>query len=194
MPAPTSGDIPRPKLITLMPPGMADKRIVEGEKEGDQEEKDQEESQSDRQISCSDDGSKAEDSDSEENYQLADAWDAFHGRASCARRSCDMRGLPHTLTDVQKGTQIFEDSGDFRVPWRDTWRRFRTFLETRILLMPYSRPHIVWEILGCLMLLYDITVVPLAIFEPGETHFTDIMTWMVRVFWSLDICIPDRLR
>jgi hypothetical protein len=44
-----------------------------------------------------------------------------------------------------------------------------------------------WDI-GCMILvLYDVIMIPFALFSPGESTGTTICQWIVRIFWSIDI-------
>lgn len=52
---------------------------------------------------------------------------------------------------------------------------------------PSSRKHITWEICGLLLIAYDVVVIPLDFFNPPAWTFTEVMSWVVRVYWTFDI-------
>eukprot|EP00928_Gymnodinium_smaydae_P063180 TRINITY_DN46847_c0_g1_i1.p1 TRINITY_DN46847_c0_g1~~TRINITY_DN46847_c0_g1_i1.p1 ORF type:complete len:728 (-),score=49.50 TRINITY_DN46847_c0_g1_i1:246-2429(-) len=53
--------------------------------------------------------------------------------------------------------------------------------------LPGSLPRTIWDLLGGVMILYDMIVVPLVVFSPPSSVFTTVMDWVTLVFWSLNV-------
>lgn len=52
---------------------------------------------------------------------------------------------------------------------------------------PNSARRVFWELVGCLLILYDCWFVPLQVFDLPQMWFTLIVSWLSRIFWTLDI-------
>lgn len=52
---------------------------------------------------------------------------------------------------------------------------------------PNSFRRASWDFLSLFLVLYDMVVIPLQLFDPPEIVFFTSMTWTTRVFWTLDI-------
>jgi len=49
---------------------------------------------------------------------------------------------------------------------------------------PNSAWRLMWELLGCLFILYDVAVIPLQMFDVSGN---EVMQWGTRIFWTLDL-------
>lgn len=58
-----------------------------------------------------------------------------------------------------------------------------------VVLAPNSTTRLSWNVLTILSICYDAFVVPLDFFDIQEVHFLEIMAWITRIFWTLDMCI-----
>eukprot|EP00930_Biecheleria_cincta_P021744 TRINITY_DN16016_c4_g1_i1.p1 TRINITY_DN16016_c4_g1~~TRINITY_DN16016_c4_g1_i1.p1 ORF type:complete len:885 (-),score=142.70 TRINITY_DN16016_c4_g1_i1:82-2736(-) len=123
-----------------------------------------------------------------EQYGLADVWAQQNSDTVAARSSRAVMGSMTSEPISEPKTAVDYDVTQERSK-PSAMAPLSRFIEKRCMLHPYSRQHVVWETLGLLLLLYDMTVVPLAIFEPDETDFTSLMTWAVRTFWTIDIAV-----
>jgi len=54
-------------------------------------------------------------------------------------------------------------------------------------LHPNSKRRLVWDILGLVLICYDIVVLPLQAFELEPTPFLDSCGWITLVYWSMDL-------
>eukprot|EP00929_Paragymnodinium_shiwhaense_P024560 TRINITY_DN1506_c1_g2_i5.p1 TRINITY_DN1506_c1_g2~~TRINITY_DN1506_c1_g2_i5.p1 ORF type:complete len:1166 (-),score=265.66 TRINITY_DN1506_c1_g2_i5:49-3546(-) len=70
-----------------------------------------------------------------------------------------------------------------------SWQRLSWWLRRHIIAEPYSRRQLCWEICSSLLVLYDIMAIPLEVFDPPESAFVAVATWVVRIWWTLDIFI-----
>jgi len=52
---------------------------------------------------------------------------------------------------------------------------------------PDSAGRFAWDMLGLLLVFYDLVVIPLQLLEPPETPFSVAMSWVTRIFWTVDI-------
>lgn len=56
-----------------------------------------------------------------------------------------------------------------------------------IIAYPAQKSRVCWDLFGGLLILYDLFVIPLKVFEYPETVFTDTMDWMTLSFWTLNV-------
>jgi len=56
-----------------------------------------------------------------------------------------------------------------------------------IMMHPNAPQRILWDVLGMVLVSYDVVVIPLNAFGPPESGFVDAMTWVTASFWSADI-------
>ncbi|CAE7763776.1 AKT5 [Symbiodinium sp. CCMP2592] len=52
---------------------------------------------------------------------------------------------------------------------------------------PASKHRVAWDLFGGLLILYDLFMIPLKVFEYPDTLFTDAMDWMTLLFWTLNV-------
>jgi len=52
---------------------------------------------------------------------------------------------------------------------------------------PSSWQYLCWELTGLLLIAHDIVTIPLQLLRPPDTTFTVLMSWTIRIFWTLDV-------
>lgn len=52
---------------------------------------------------------------------------------------------------------------------------------------PNTRRRVVWDLIGLALILYDLIVIPLRVFDPPENSLTNTMEWLALVFWTLNM-------
>jgi hypothetical protein len=58
----------------------------------------------------------------------------------------------------------------------------------RFIIHPHSRGRIAWDVMSLLMVLYDMVMIPMALFfDVNDGTFIDIMVWATRSFWTFDM-------
>lgn len=65
-------------------------------------------------------------------------------------------------------------------------RRFGS-MTRRMMMMPNSRIPVIWEIVGFVWICWDIMTIPFQIFEPEDNYVTMAMSWLIRLFWMIDV-------
>lgn len=114
-------------------------------------------------------------------WPLLEMWEADKEEIQEARHSVDhqqarfhaMGIVPHSVKSSSPHNS--EDSDDIEQS------------SSRFIMHPYCLPRILWDLASMLMVLYDIIMVPMAFFNLSESVFMDVMTWMTRIFWTLDM-------
>mmetsp|Transcript_64518 Transcript_64518/g.154083 ORF Transcript_64518/g.154083 Transcript_64518/m.154083 type:complete len:856 (-) Transcript_64518:44-2611(-) len=53
--------------------------------------------------------------------------------------------------------------------------------------MPHSRFRLAWDLIGAFLILYDLIVIPLRVFEFPENTFTTTMDWVTLIFWTVNM-------
>lgn len=54
-------------------------------------------------------------------------------------------------------------------------------------LHPHSFRRAMWDITSLVLVVYDMIMIPFALFEPPDNLFIEFFTWWTRIFWSLDM-------
>lgn len=57
----------------------------------------------------------------------------------------------------------------------------------RFIVHPSSGKRGIWDLVSIVLVVYDLVVIPLALFEPEETWPLVVMTWVCRIFWTVDM-------
>jgi len=58
---------------------------------------------------------------------------------------------------------------------------------SKYIIHPGSATNISWDIVGLVLIAYDCFVIPLSFFDPSDTQFTMAASWMLRIYWTLNI-------
>lgn len=58
-----------------------------------------------------------------------------------------------------------------------------------LMIHPSSIQHLLWDSVGLLLIGYDCIVLPLEVFEPGDSSFTIVMQWCIRIFWTANLLL-----
>jgi len=66
-------------------------------------------------------------------------------------------------------------------------RRRRTPLSRILIARPGSTRRLTWDILGMLLIGWDLIILPLQVFEPDPNPLTEVMAWLTLTFWTCDI-------
>jgi len=53
--------------------------------------------------------------------------------------------------------------------------------------LPSGRKRVTWDIVGAVLILYDLVAIPLRVFDPPDTAFTIFIDWFALVFWTLNM-------
>eukprot|EP00928_Gymnodinium_smaydae_P023348 TRINITY_DN19309_c0_g1_i1.p1 TRINITY_DN19309_c0_g1~~TRINITY_DN19309_c0_g1_i1.p1 ORF type:complete len:827 (-),score=113.19 TRINITY_DN19309_c0_g1_i1:298-2778(-) len=57
----------------------------------------------------------------------------------------------------------------------------------RMISSPTSAHRLLWDLLGMIMLAYDIVMIPISFFNPAPNIVTSSMEWTTLIFWTLDM-------
>jgi len=52
---------------------------------------------------------------------------------------------------------------------------------------PQSPKRVPWDLLGSLLVAYDVIMIPMQVFNLPRTPFLIVMMWFARIFWSVDL-------
>jgi len=53
--------------------------------------------------------------------------------------------------------------------------------------LPSSPKRVAWDIVGAVLILYDLFAIPMKVFEPPDNLFTEIMDWFALIFWTINM-------
>jgi hypothetical protein len=59
--------------------------------------------------------------------------------------------------------------------------------KNRWVIHPYSPSRIVWDTLSLCLVTYDCAMLPLMLLDPPTNTFTTLMSWLTRIFWTMDL-------
>jgi hypothetical protein len=65
----------------------------------------------------------------------------------------------------------------------------RMLVPNRLAVSPYSSKRMFWEIVGACVLVYDIGIITLQVFDPPVTTFTTVMAYIILWYWTFDIVV-----
>eukprot|EP00928_Gymnodinium_smaydae_P038064 TRINITY_DN26328_c0_g3_i1.p1 TRINITY_DN26328_c0_g3~~TRINITY_DN26328_c0_g3_i1.p1 ORF type:complete len:818 (+),score=138.26 TRINITY_DN26328_c0_g3_i1:98-2551(+) len=104
-------------------------------------------------------------------FEVLDSWTT----KNLARKSrqLNMKGTAGVLPKARTFALNFELSAPMERPW--------------YMINPQSSLRLFWEILSVLAVLYDVIMVPAELLDPPAHWTTSAATWMIRVFWTIDI-------
>lgn len=54
------------------------------------------------------------------------------------------------------------------------------------MISPNSVLRSCWDSFACVFVIYECIMIPLAFFDIGQSAFLDVISWIVRIFWSVD--------
>jgi len=57
----------------------------------------------------------------------------------------------------------------------------------RLISYPSSPVRVVWDLIGAVLILYDLFLIPIQVFEPAETDSSIAIEWFTLVFWTLNV-------
>eukprot|EP00927_Polykrikos_kofoidii_P046374 TRINITY_DN40608_c0_g1_i2.p1 TRINITY_DN40608_c0_g1~~TRINITY_DN40608_c0_g1_i2.p1 ORF type:complete len:689 (-),score=77.86 TRINITY_DN40608_c0_g1_i2:37-2103(-) len=57
----------------------------------------------------------------------------------------------------------------------------------RFIMLPGTKPRIAWDFLGAFFILYDLTTIPLKVFDPPNTLLFSVFELVVLLYWSLNM-------
>lgn len=58
---------------------------------------------------------------------------------------------------------------------------------SRCVIHPYDWKRGLWDIASLLLVIHDMAYIPLQFFDPEDTVFVEIVAWITRLFWTMDI-------
>eukprot|EP00930_Biecheleria_cincta_P026051 TRINITY_DN18429_c0_g1_i1.p1 TRINITY_DN18429_c0_g1~~TRINITY_DN18429_c0_g1_i1.p1 ORF type:complete len:1323 (-),score=214.52 TRINITY_DN18429_c0_g1_i1:779-4429(-) len=61
------------------------------------------------------------------------------------------------------------------------------WIQQRLVANPRSSKRLVWDVIGILLIAYDIVFIPFQVFNPPSNNFTSFMSMFGTVFWTADI-------
>merc|ERR1719158_1335666 len=53
----------------------------------------------------------------------------------------------------------------------------------RIMINPFSRYRVAWDLAGAFLICYDMIMIPMQAFELSDTGFLKFMLWTITLFW-----------
>eukprot|EP00440_Ansanella_granifera_P067009 gb/GFBE01072670.1/.p1 GENE.gb/GFBE01072670.1/~~gb/GFBE01072670.1/.p1 ORF type:complete len:672 (+),score=98.03 gb/GFBE01072670.1/:1-2016(+) len=58
-------------------------------------------------------------------------------------------------------------------------------------LNPNSPARMIWDIISMTLLMWDLAYIPLQMFDPEDSDFTNAMGWITLIFWTLDVFMSN---
>lgn len=95
-------------------------------------------------------------------------------------------GFLHNRKSPSATPMAFDDDSDEEEDSRHR-ARVRHRLEGRFVIHPQSANRLFWEFFSLIVVGYDCIVIPLQFFPIGEHSGFQVIEWLVRIFWTLDL-------
>lgn len=109
--------------------------------------------------------------------QPSPGWFSVRGRRSIKKSYQNQNSEMVNLLDDEPSGE--GGSPEFRL-------RCMRALQARVV-APNSLKRLLWDLLGCFFILYDVAVIPLQMFGLQESVGSVVMQWCARTFWTLDM-------
>eukprot|EP00930_Biecheleria_cincta_P080921 TRINITY_DN6941_c0_g3_i1.p1 TRINITY_DN6941_c0_g3~~TRINITY_DN6941_c0_g3_i1.p1 ORF type:complete len:663 (+),score=98.24 TRINITY_DN6941_c0_g3_i1:88-2076(+) len=68
-------------------------------------------------------------------------------------------------------------------------RQVATKAKARIILSPNDTRRVIWDVVGMLLLCWDMIAIPLDAFAPEPSVFVEVMDWITQMFWTGDMAM-----
>lgn len=91
--------------------------------------------------------------------------------------------------DSKKDSQVFDEILDDEALADPMGYPCCEWLSRKVVLHPGSAKRLSWDLFGFLMVFYDGVIIPLQFFDPPKLLFTDTMSWIARLFWTIDMAL-----
>lgn len=105
--------------------------------------------------------------------------------AGTTRGSSEMHAMGLHWSSKQRGSESAEVS--LSINFGSDQQYGGRFNLQRFVIHPCSMTRAVWDVVSLALVIYDIAVLPLQFFDPEEDVFTTVMSWVTRLFWSIDL-------
>eukprot|EP00931_Biecheleriopsis_adriatica_P030515 TRINITY_DN17998_c0_g1_i1.p1 TRINITY_DN17998_c0_g1~~TRINITY_DN17998_c0_g1_i1.p1 ORF type:complete len:764 (-),score=139.82 TRINITY_DN17998_c0_g1_i1:116-2407(-) len=106
---------------------------------------------------------------------VEEAWEAKHTLRRVRSNLLELRSnMSNQLSDVLK----------VQTPVEATWN---AFIPEKFILDPSAKQRLFWDMFGICLILYDMIMLPFAVFGPNMPMTALIFSWLARVFWTCDI-------
>lgn len=132
----------------------------------------------------------------DDEYDLFEVLEEWKGPIQCKKNGLSRNGtaalrslfdaedMSEDLSDKKASTYYSKLSSDGHGP--------ESVPFDRCMLLPNSVIRFFWDTLGMMFIVYDAIWLPLQFFHPPENAFTDLMSWVTRLFWSGDLLLNFR--
>ncbi|CAK0794147.1 unnamed protein product, partial [Prorocentrum cordatum] len=96
-------------------------------------------------------------------------------------------GSRHSLRSLSTENLLQEGQGTSRITLNPSGMQMAKTEMNKMILHPSSGPRLIWDMLTMIFVSYDVIVLPLAFLEMETPPAMDGMSWLLRVFWSVDL-------
>jgi hypothetical protein len=101
------------------------------------------------------------------------------------KRRTSLTKITSTISSSTADTaRTLRDFDDDEETWLEDQARRRCCMKA---IHPNSKTRLTWDMMGMILLAWDVLWTPLQTFEPDPTAFTVFMDWAHLVFWSIDL-------
>lgn len=118
------------------------------------------------------------------NFQVAAIWMTTKSRSDSVRRHKSRRSVASRQSYFSSSTNqsVLESSSS-----KELAAQHNGSICRRMMVQPNNPQRIAWDFMGLFLILYDVIMIPLQFFDVKEGGFSVAMTWITRMFWTLDI-------
>lgn len=108
------------------------------------------------------------------SFETRAAWQTFD-----ARSVIRMAGR---LKTARQSSTVTKDAASSSA-LRSLTRTFKSLLYIN----PASSRRLCWDVMGLMLIMYDLLTIPMKVFDPPRTVATDVIQWISQVFWNWDM-------
>lgn len=61
-----------------------------------------------------------------------------------------------------------------------------TLILSKLMIQPTCIRRTLWDLLGCIIVVYEVVIIPFQFFDPPVSLWQDFLAWVVRIYWTMD--------
>jgi len=134
------------------------------------------------------DAADIESEEEEEVIQMLAVWKETSAKGKIGARSGTRLGQNAGVSPATNGSKhaVLKSGSQIFVEPEDDIGWFVELLGNFVA-KPSSTWRVMWDVIGLVLIGYDLIMIPFQAFDPPRSTFTDILDWFGTVFWTLDI-------
>mmetsp|Transcript_63245 Transcript_63245/g.150853 ORF Transcript_63245/g.150853 Transcript_63245/m.150853 type:complete len:851 (-) Transcript_63245:131-2683(-) len=121
----------------------------------------------------------------EHDFEVLEAWELTEAEKSKLQRHGKSRSYSGETSDWLKGSASTGAAVSRGIEIRG-YARESGFMK-HVILHPHSYKRVVWDFVSLFLVVYDMIMIPMSVFDMDDSTFLEFMEWTTRLFWTIDM-------